>query len=222
MAENIMAQTTLTTGIGRWTTRAGWAEMIALAPRRELEQAGLRLATGTAVLIALMWRLLTQANPSSDLLHMVWFLAGFVFIALAITLSTLFHPPESPLRRILGIVVDNAGTTYFMLLMGESGALVVGIYMFVAFGNGYRYGRRYLRISHGMALAGFSLVLYFSPFWSQHILIGVGLLIALLSLPLYVGILIERLEGERLRTDQDLKECREALKECRDRKQGGS
>ena len=171
----------------RWTTRAGWAETIALAPRLELEQAGLRLAIGTAVLVALMWRLVSLPNPSTDLSHMVWFLAGFVTFAVAITIWILAVPQKSPLRRILGIIADNAGTTYFMLLMGESGALVVGIYMFVAFGNSYRYGRLYLRISHGIALVGFALVLYFSDFWSQHILIGVGMFVALLILPLYVG-----------------------------------
>jgi len=186
----------------RWTTRAGWAETIALAPRLELEQAGLRLAIGTAVLVALMWRLVSLPNPSTDLSHMVWFLAGFVTFAVAITIWILAVPQKSPLRRILGIIADNAGTTYFMLLMGESGALVVGIYMFVAFGNSYRYGRLYLRISHGIALVGFALVLYFSDFWSQHILIGVGMFVALLILPLYVGMLSQRLKEEKVRADE--------------------
>jgi len=205
----------------RWTSRIGWAEKIALAPRLELEQAGLRVAMGTAVLVALAWRLLSLPNPSADLSHMVRLLAGFVTFAIAIAIWILSFPQKSPLRLILGIVADNVAVTYFMLLMGESGALVVGIYLFVAFGNSYRYGRLYLRISHGMALAGFSLVLYFSPFWSQHVLIGVGMLITLLFIPLYVGVLAERLKEEWLRADQALTECREALKECRDRELGG-
>ena len=79
----------------------------------------------------------------------------------------------------------------------------------VAFGNAFRFGRLYLRISHVTALLGFSLVLYFSEFWSQHILIGVGLFIALLILPLYVGLLIERLNQARLNAEQALRECRE-------------
>jgi two-component system sensor histidine kinase RpfC len=176
---------------------------------------------GTAVLVALAWRLLSVPNPSADLSHMVRLLAGFVTFAIAIAIWILSFPQKSPLRLILGIVADNVAVTYFMLLMGESGALVVGIYLFVAFGNSYRYGRLYLRISHGMALAGFSLVLYFSPFWSQHVLIGVGMLITLLFIPLYVGVLAERLKEEWLRADQALTECREALKECRDRELGG-
>ena len=103
------------------------------------------------------------------------------------------------------------------------GALVVGIYMFVAFGNSYRYGALYARISHASALLGFTIVLFASDFWSQHLLtIGAGMFIALLVLPLYVGLMVQLLKAERLRADQELKECREALKGCRDRERVGS
>jgi len=183
--------------------------MMTLAPRLELEQAGLRLAIGTVVLVALMWQLLNQPDPSTDLSHMVWFLAGFVTFAVAIILWTLAGPQISPTRRILGIVADNATITYFMFLMGEAGALLVGMYLFVAFGNAFRYGHLYSSISNVAALLGFSLVLYSSEFWSRHILIGLGLLITLLILPLYVGVLIERLNQARLTAEQALRECRE-------------
>ena len=94
-----------------------------------------------------------------------------------------------------------------MLLMGEAGVLLIGIFMFVAIGNAYRYGRLYLHISPFAALLGFSVVLYFSDFWSSHALIGAGSFITLLILPLYVGVLIERLKQEHLRTAQALKDC---------------
>ena len=197
----------LRTGVRRWTTRAGWADMIALAPRVELEQASLRLIIGTLVLLPLLWRLLGQENSTAELSHMVWFMVGFVTFAVAVLLWILSHPHESPMRRILGIIADNATTSYSMLLMGESGAVIPGIFMFVAFGNGFRYGRRYLQISHGVALLGFTVVLFVSDFWSQHALIGLGWFVALLTLPMYVGLLAERLNAERLRAEQALKEC---------------
>ncbi|MEO8565013.1 MAG: hypothetical protein ABI541_01410 [Betaproteobacteria bacterium] len=180
-----------------------------LAPRLELEQASLRLGMGVLLLVVLMLRLVGQAKPSAELSQMVWFLAGFVAIAVAITLWTLAGPQVSPTRRILGIVADNAAITYFMLLLGESGVLVVGMYMFVAFGNAFRFGRLYARISHATALVGFTFVLLASYFWSNHILIGLGLFIALLILPLYVGVLIGRLNQARLNAEQALRECRQ-------------
>jgi two-component system sensor histidine kinase RpfC len=83
------------------------------------------------------------------------------------------------------------------------------MYMFVAFGNAFRFGSLYLRISHGAALAGFAFVLFASDFWSNHILIGLGLYITVLILPLYVGVLIQRLNQARLNAEQALRECRE-------------
>jgi two-component system sensor histidine kinase RpfC len=174
---------------------------------------------GTTVLLGLLW---AQHKPGAELSHSVWFMVGFVTFALVVTLWALSYPQESPLRRILGIIADNAAITYFMLLMGESGALVVGLYMFVAFGNAFRFGPLYSRISHATALAGFTFVLFASDFWSNHIQIGLGLLIALLILPLYVGVLIERLKAEWLKVEQELKECRDALRECRARERDES
>ena len=179
------------------------------APRLELEQAGLRLAVGVVVLVVLLLRLISQSKPSAELSQMVWFLAGFVAFAVAITLWILAGPQVSATRRILGIVADNATITWFMLHMGESGALVVGIYMFVAFGNAFRFGPSYLRISHGAALVGFAFVLFVSDFWSNHVSIGVGLFVALLILPLYVGLLMQRLNQARLDAEQALRECLE-------------
>jgi two-component system sensor histidine kinase RpfC len=190
--------------------------MIALAPRAELEQAGVRLVIGAMVLVVLI--LVGQPRPSAELSHMVWFLAGFVAIAAAITLWMLARPQKAPPRRVLGIIADNGATTYFMLQTGEYGTIVFAIYLFVAFGNGFRYGRRYLLISHATALLGFIIVLSNSDFWSRHIAIGLGLLISLVVLPSYVGALAERLKADRLRAEQELKECRVALKECREQK----
>src|SRR5436190_16391154 len=136
-------ETKVRTAIKRWTTRAGLRDMVALAPRLELEQASLRLTIGLLVLVVLTLRLAGQAKPDAELSQMVWFLAGFVAIAIAITLWLFARPQKSPARRILGIVADNAAITYFMLLMGEAGSVLVGVYMFVAFGNAFRFVRIY-------------------------------------------------------------------------------
>lgn len=128
--------------------------MVASAPRLELEQAGLRLAVATLVLFVLTWRLAGLHDPM--LLSMVWTLARFVTFAVAITLWTLSPPHESRSRRVVGMVADNAVTTYFMLVTGENGVLALGIFIFIAFGNGFRYGFPYLQLSQGIALFGFS------------------------------------------------------------------
>ncbi|MEP6997584.1 MAG: hypothetical protein ABI900_08045 [Betaproteobacteria bacterium] len=205
----------------RWTTRAGWADRLALAPRAELEQAALRLSIGVLVLAVLLWRFLSVAAPSADLSHMVWVMTGFVAFAAAIILWILARPRPSPLRLILGIISDNAAVAYFMLLTGEAGAVIVGVFLFLTFGNGFRYGRRYLALSQGIALLGFALVLSVSDFWSHNLAVGVGLLISLIVLPFYVGLLAERLKKEKERADEARMQVEQALKACLERERRG-
>jgi len=206
-------------------SRNSWLETS--SPHAEREHAWLRVLIGSLVLLGLLtWRFLGQElimllqplldllqqyelerklvyQPISQVTYMVWFLVGFVGFSLALWLRVLSSPPPSVVRRLLGILADNAGTTYFMLHMGEGGALVVGIYMFVAFGNGYRYGRLYLHISQSLALVGFLLVLTVSDFWNQHLLIGVGIFLAMVVLPFYIGVLAERSKEAKNQADQE-------------------
>ena len=99
-------------------------------------------------------------------------------------------------------MADNTANTAYLLIAGEAGAFVFGIYLFVTFGNGFRYGRLYLRISQALSIIGFLVVLYVSPFWSQHVPVGIGILIALLVLPFYVGVLAERITEASKRADE--------------------
>jgi two-component system sensor histidine kinase RpfC len=192
--------------MNRWLSRDGWSSMRAAAPKAELEQAFLRVLIGGTVLLVvlliLIWSLLRQGHADTELAHMALFLCGFVSFAVAMVFQILAKGGTSKLRRLLGSVADNAGTTYFMLLMGEGGAIVVGIFMFVAFGNGFRYGRLYLHVSQALALVGFSIVILVSDFWRQHWLIALGIWLALFFLPFYVGVLASRISEEKKRADE--------------------
>src|SRR5439155_8279909 len=101
----------------------------------------------------------------------------------------------------LGMIADNAVTTYCLIRLGEGGAVVLSVYLFITFGNGFRFGRVYLHACQSMGIVGFALVLFLSPFWSKHQEIGGAFLIALIVLPFYVGFLGERIKRERKRAD---------------------
>jgi two-component system sensor histidine kinase RpfC len=116
--------------------------------------------------------------------------------------------------------------------MGEGGAVLFGAYLFITFNNGFRYGRFYLLACQLMGLVGFSVVLAMSPFWSNHVTIGSGYLVALIVLPLYVGVLAERISAARVRAEEAFKECvereraarvkaEEALRQCVERERQG-
>ena len=179
----------------------GLKSLAEAAPRAELEQAVLRVSIAAVVLVYLLIYTLRDGfindhEVEVDLVALAFFLFG-----LAITARILVTGSESIVRRFIGMVADNAVTSYCLLRMGEGGAVVLGVYLFVTFGNGFRYGRNYLHASQILGLIGFSLVLLLSSFWSQHLAIGIGLLVAMVVLPFYVGVLAERINEARRRAD---------------------
>ena len=186
----------------RWLNRHGWSEMVAAAPKPELGQAVLRVVIGSFVILGLVVPMLTSAEPSAAVVHSFWFVSGFVLFAIAIVIRVLASPSVSPVRRMLGMIADNGGTAYFMLQMDEWGALVFGIYIFVAFGNELRYGRLYGLASQALALVAFAFVVLISDFWSHHWLVAAGVLLALGALPFYVAHLSAQLKRAKLRAEE--------------------
>jgi two-component system, sensor histidine kinase RpfC len=175
---------------------------IALAHRPELEQTSLRVLIAGIVMVYLFWYSVADGlvSPSEQVVLQVSVLFfGFSLALMARVLAT--GRPSVP-RRYLGMVADNAVTSFCLMQMGEGGAVVIGVYLFITFGNGFRYGRRYLHVCQALGVIGFSCVLMLSDFWSHHIAIGTGFLIGLLILPLYVGVLAERIEKSKKRADE--------------------
>jgi two-component system sensor histidine kinase RpfC len=199
----------MSAGKRRWTTRAGCSELIAAAPRMEFEQALVRLLAAVFVLLGMVFELRGPVHAIDAAPRALAFIAGFIAFAAMIILWILSDPRPSPTRRIIGIVADNVAITYAMLALGDAGAMAFGVYLFVAFGNAFRYGRAYASLSQFLAVFGFGLVLSVSGFWQEHLLIGMGLLIMLIILPLYVRLLFDQMRAGHLKTEQALKECLE-------------
>jgi two-component system sensor histidine kinase RpfC len=170
--------------------------------RAELEQAALRVVIGTIVLAYLAWYVLRDGKVKPDEAEVLAVAVAFLLFGLALTLRIFAAPQVSVARRFLGMIADNAVTTYCLIRMGEGGAVVLSVYLFITFGNGFRFGRVYLHACQFMGILGFALVLFLSPFWSKHPEIGGAFLIALIVLPFYVGFLGERIKRERKRADE--------------------
>lgn len=188
--------------VHRWYANSVLARIFREAPRSELEQALLRVAIPVAVMFYIGIGTLTGDSLTASGQRALWFAVGFFAFAIVLAGFVLKAKGDSAARRLFGIFVDNAANTVYLLIAGEAGAFVFGIYLFVTFGNGFRYGRLYLRVSQALSIVGFSIVLYFSPFWSTYIPVGIGILIALVVLPFYVGVLAERITEARKRADE--------------------
>ena len=119
---------------------------------------------------------------------------GFEIFSISIFLAILLHPQRSPGRQYFGAFIDLGTTTYLMWANGEVGSPLYGIYLWVTFGNGFRYGVRSLYVSHAMSLAGFGFVVAFGSFWNEHALLAGGLIVLLAAVPAYGAILLKAVE----------------------------
>jgi len=111
----------------------------------------------------------------------------------AIFIWVLHSTQEHVLRRFIGIVIDLSGISLILLLAGEQGAAVLGIYLVVVIGNGCRYGKTYLLSTMLIANLCFLAVYIFNPFWSEHLWFSASIFFTLTAIPFYMSSLITQL-----------------------------
>ena len=153
-------------------------------------------------MLYLFWYSLRDGVISASESVVLYVSVLFFVFGVALVLRVLMTSRPSTPRRYVAMLADNVVTTFCLMQMGEGGAVVIGVYLFITFGNGFRYGRRYLHACQALGVVGFASVLALSEFWSHHVAIGLGFLIGLLILPFYVGVLAERIENAKRRADE--------------------
>jgi len=160
----------------------------------EHEQALIRLAVGAVFFFYLLPEAL-QGGLDARSLEASLFLPmlGFMVFAAGIFAAIVISPGMSPARRVFGAVVDSAATSYFMARTGVNGLPLYVVYLWIIVGNGFRYGKLYLLNTLALSGIGFSIVLYTSPFWQAHLGAGIGLLLTMVALSVYVLSLVRRL-----------------------------
>jgi two-component system sensor histidine kinase RpfC len=173
-------------------------------PDSEHGQALVRLAVLTVVLGYLLLQGPSQNDSEyRDVLAMV--AVGFA-VGVAIVVGIAWRPGVSHVRRAIGMLSDYGLMAVAMIRLGEPLAWVYVILMWVTVGNGLRYGSRYLGIAVALAMAGFGSVLAFSDYWTLNRSLGIGLLIGLAAVPLYLSGLLRALT----RATQEARRANEA------------
>jgi two-component system sensor histidine kinase RpfC len=186
----------------RCFSRDGLTAMLAVAPgteRQEREQSTIRVVISGIVLAVLVWYVWRDHQDKSDVLAVA---VAFFLFAVGLMIHLRAAPQVSVRWRFVGMVLDNVVTTYCLVWIGEDGAFVLGVYLFIIFGNGFRFGRTYLHACQLMSVAGFLLVLMLTPFWSHYLAVFIGFLAALIVLPIYVSSFAEVLKNERTRANE--------------------
>lgn len=168
----------------------------------EHEQALLRIVIVALVLTYMAVFHGWANNWTPNDVEIVRVLSGFLMIAMGIFAAICIFPKPNVHRRLVGMFADVAGCTWYMWVAGEYGFFVIGIFLFITFGNGFRYGRRYLFGCQLLSILGLVSVLLLVPFWEERRIAGIGLLIALIVLPLYVSTLLKRIQEARDRAEE--------------------
>lgn len=168
----------------------------------ELEQATIRIWLCMAFLSFLVYRQIAGLNADSHAFPLaIAMTLAFQLLSFVLLWLILFTRKYPTLRRLSGAWLDIGLPTMFMAMTGEMGVILVGVYLWVTFGNGFRFGKKYLIHSQLLSLAGFLYTINVNPFWLEHKAISYSLLLMLAALPLYVATLITRIEEARQKAE---------------------
>ena len=128
-------------------------------------------------------------------IYIVYGTVAFLITSLAILAATVFYPESKVVGRKIGMLIDLSFITVALSIGDSVGALGYGGYLWVTIANGLRYGVTYLKFAHIASVVCFSFVLSVSNYWHENMVLGVGLLLWLFLLPIYVSKLLYILEN---------------------------
>ena len=123
----------------------------------------------------------------------------FALVSAGIVVHILVRPYQSTTRRIVAIVCDLTTLSFQLRYVGETSSVLFLLYLWITFGNGFRFGVRSLYIAMIVSAGCFIAVIYTTPRWRDDIYLSATLLLSLIVLPLYASTLIRKLSNAKAR-----------------------
>lgn len=161
-------------------------------PDSEHEQATIRLILGS-LMVAYVVATYDAGGDGVSRDLVVRISAGFLSASALLLIAIILNPAVSKTRRVIGIVHDMCAITTALALAGESGAPLLGVYLWVMIGNGFRFGPSYMLLAAVLGILGCLLVFTTSPFWARHPMFSISFLVVLVMIPAYAAALINKL-----------------------------
>ncbi|NCS65745.1 MAG: hybrid sensor histidine kinase/response regulator, partial [Betaproteobacteria bacterium] len=180
-----------------------WQSLLGRIRRRpdsEFQQALIRVVIGAGFYAYFGSGLFHHPEAVSGIINLIAVI--FLGLSTGLLLATLWQPGASAARRVFGALLDFSTASLLLLIGGETSGPLVLIYFWVTIGNGFRYGVNYLYLSTVLAAIGFMSVLAYNNFWYTHLPLGIGLLLAIIAVPLYAATLMRQLHHAIKRAEQ--------------------
>jgi two-component system sensor histidine kinase RpfC len=168
-------------------------------PDGEHEMVVNRVVISALILLYLGGAALFGSNVPREavLLTTLFFGISFAFLA-----HMLYQPGVSVPRRVIAIFSDLGFLSWGIHAGDEALSLLYPIFLWIIFGNGFRFGLKYLFGAMLIAVAGFSAVVATTEYWGNHPKLAYGLIGGLVILPLYAATLIKKLQAAKHEAEQ--------------------
>lgn len=160
-------------------------------PDSELEQSAIRICI--LILLTSYFYYFRESINQFTLL----FLASSISITIALIffIITSLSKRISIARRVATMFLDMGTLSCMIYLSDDLGLPLVFIYLWIIFGNGFRYGNKYLLASASLSIIGFSIMMMHNEYWQELKSLGYGVIFAIVTLSLYVSFLISKLHS---------------------------
>jgi two-component system, sensor histidine kinase RpfC len=172
-------------------------------PDREHEMTLNRLGIVTLVLLYLWIATIFDPVEATEVFRDATALCMvYAVFAFGLFVHIVRHPGVSHVRRALALVLDMTVISVGMYLCDSSFAVGYPIYLWVIFGNGFRFGVKYLAAATAVAVVSFGCVIATTPLWAKYLDLSIGLMVGLLILPAYVASLIRTLSTAKRHAEE--------------------
>jgi two-component system sensor histidine kinase RpfC len=119
--------------------------------------------------------------------------AGYELFSILILLSFAYVKQSSKLRKTMTMLGDHMMTCLAMYGAGEAGAPLFTVLLWITVGYGARFGNNYLYLGMLLSTSGFLVVINTTPFWLSHPIVGYGLIVTNIIIPVFVSRILGQL-----------------------------
>ena len=130
----------------------------------------------------------------------------YTVVSIGCILHVYFFPQGHKYRHSVYMFIDILVTSIVMHVFGKYGTPFFVFYLWMTVGNGFRYGYQELILCAGLSLCCFSVVCISTPYWAHDYHLAVTGIMLLSISPLYVALMLNRLQKEKERAEAANKE----------------